>query len=121
MARMEVLQPFREAERQALAWWSLPHRQARGVRVLWRTADRIWGWAGDKAADYNRYTKRALLSGVIGATTLAWLGDDNGNMEEAEAFLDRRIENVMKWGNRLGRVKDAGGPWKIRREKTGNV
>ena len=104
MARLEALQPWREAERRAVAWWSRPFRVARGGRLLWRTADRIWDWAGDTATDYNRYTKRGLLSGVLASTTLAWLNDE----DSAPAFLDRRIENVMQWGRILGRIRKTG-------------
>ncbi len=104
MARLEALQPYREAERLAVAYWSRPFRVTRGGRLLWRTADRIWSWAGDTATDYNRYTKRGLLSGVLASTTLAWLNDE----DSAPAFLDRRIENVMQWGRLLGRIRKAG-------------
>ncbi len=104
LARLDALQPHREAERRAVVWWSLPFRAGRGGRILWRTADRIWDWAGDEATDYNRYTKRALLSGVLASTTLAWLGDE----DSAPAFLDRRIENVMQWGRVLGKIKKTG-------------
>jgi ubiquinone biosynthesis protein COQ9 len=104
LARLEALAPHREAERRAVVWRSLPLRAGRGGRILWRTADRIWNWAGDTATDYNRYTKRALLSGVLASTTLAWL-DDEGS---APAFLERRIENVMQWGRILGKIKKTG-------------
>jgi ubiquinone biosynthesis protein COQ9 len=104
MARLEVLQPYREAERLAVAYWSRPFRVARGGRQLWRTADRIWSWAGDTSTDYNRYTKRGLLSGVLASTTLAWLNDE----DSAPAFLDRRIENVMQWGRVLGKIRKSG-------------
>lgn len=103
--RLEALQPHREAVRAALAYWALPVRGVRAGGVVWRTADRIWQWAGDTATDYNRYTKRGLLCGVIGSTTLAWLGDDSGDMNATRDFLARRIENVMQMGRVLGRIK----------------
>lgn len=110
LTRLEVLRPWREAERLALRYWALPAHGARGTRVLWRTADRIWDWAGDTARDYNRYTKRALLCGVLGATMLAWLAEDGDAPPESVApFLDRRIENVMQCGRILGKLKGAGG------------
>lgn len=107
MARLRVLAPHREAVRAALSYWSMPPRGVRAGGVVWRTADRIWDWAGDTATDYNRYTKRGLLCGVIGSTTLAWLGDDGatGDMAATRAFLDRRIENVMQWGRFVGKIK----------------
>lgn len=107
MARFAVLQPWREAERRALACWAVPGRGAAGARVLWRTADTIWNWAGDTARDYNRYTKRGLLCGVIGSATLAFLGDDSEDMSVTGAFLDRRIDNVLQLGRLRGRTGNA--------------
>lgn len=105
MKRYEVLQPYKDAVRQSLQFWIVPTRKPRAVKITWRTADRIWDWAGDSATDYNRYTKRGLLSGVIAATTLAWLNDSSDDMEQTREFLDRRIENVMTIGKVVGRFK----------------
>ena len=105
LTRLEILQPHKEAVRQSLSYWALPFRHVTAGRIVWRTADKIWSWAGDAATDYNHYTKRGLLSGVIGATTLAWLDDLDVNMASTKAFLDRRIENVMKLGKIVGKVK----------------
>jgi ubiquinone biosynthesis protein COQ9 len=105
MTRIETLQPWREALRRAVTYWSVPTRAFQAGRLLWRSADAIWIWAGDTATDYNHYTKRALLSGVISTTTLAWLNDETGDLKRTEMFLDRRIENVMKLGKALGRLK----------------
>ncbi len=107
MARLEVLQPHKEAERMALAYWAVPVRGVRAARILWRSADRIWSWAGDTAKDYNRYTKRGLLSGVMGSTMLVFLDDDSEDMHITGEFLDRRIENVMQLGRILGKIKKA--------------
>lgn len=105
MTRIEILKPWREPLRLAMAYWAVPHRSLMAGRNVWRTADHIWVWAGDTATDYNHYTKRALLSGVITATTLAWLNDESDDLSDVEAFLDRRIENVMSLGKTIGRFK----------------
>ena len=104
-ARFEVLNSFKDAVNQSLHFWLWPTRKPRALKITWRTADRIWDWAGDTAADYNRYTKRGLLSGVIASTTLAWLNDDTQDMDKTKAFLDRRIENVMQLGKVVRSVK----------------
>ena len=105
MARYEWLNEHKEAERQALQYWVHPFRKMRAARIVWRTADRIWAWSGDQATDYNYYTKRSLLSGVIVSTSLAWLNDPSETMDNTASFLDRRIENVMQLGKALGRFK----------------
>lgn len=107
MARFEVLAPYKEAEKLALSYWSLPQRSIRAGKVLWGSADRIWDWAGDTAKDYNRYTKRGLLSGVMGSTMLVWIEDESEDMAVTSAFLDRRIENVMQLGRIIGKIKKA--------------
>ncbi len=45
----------------------------------------------------NWYTKRATLSGVYSSTVLYWLGDQSERHEATWSFLDRRIEDVMRF------------------------
>ena len=105
--RLDVLAPYKEAERLALALWARPFRKFEGMKLVWKTADVIWDWAGDTATDYNRYTKRTLLCGVITSTTLFWLGDTSANAVDTTGFLDRRIDNVLSIGKIVGRFKSA--------------
>ena len=105
IARYEWLKPHKEALRQSVQFWMVPTRKPRGAKIVWRTADRIWEWAGDTATDYNHYTKRGLLSGIIVSTTLFWLNDSSEHMDNTKSFLDRRIENVMQFGKIIGRIK----------------
>src|SRR3546814_10685041 len=71
---------------------ALPQNAATGLACLYRTVDAIWYAAGDRATDYNFYTKRALLAGVYSSTLLFWLNDKSENFAATWAFLDRRIE-----------------------------
>lgn len=106
-ARLEILGPHKEAERLAIAFWLRPMRKWEGVRLVWKTADVIWDWAGDTATDYNRYTKRGLLAGVLSATTLFWLNDTSAGHKDSWEFLDRRINDVLSIGKIVGRLKTA--------------
>jgi len=66
-------------------------------------------WAGDTATDFNFYTKRLLLSGVLGSTTLYWLEDRSPGGVDTHGFLDRRLADVLalpKLGERLRAVAD---------------
>ena len=65
-------------------------------RYLYKTVDLIWRRAGDKAVDFNFYSKRALLATVLSSTTLYWLDDKSENHAKTWEFLDRRISDVMK-------------------------
>lgn len=105
--RFECLEPYKEAERLAIAFWMRPFRKWEGARLVWKTADAIWNWAGDVSDDYNRYTKRGLLSGVIVTTTLFWLNDKSADNADTKAFLDRRIDNVLQIGKIVGKKKTA--------------
>jgi ubiquinone biosynthesis protein COQ9 len=82
-----------------------PANALSGPKGLWNAADAIWAALGDKSTDYNWYTKRMTLVAVLGSTLAAWMGSDD---EAAiDAFLDRRIENVMQFEKLKAQAKDA--------------
>lgn len=97
IARMEAIGPHEEAARRAMAKLSLPSSGAAGAKILWSAADTIWRAIGDTSTDVNFYSKRTVLSAVISTTLPIWLSDESAGKEEARAFLDRRIENVMQF------------------------
>ncbi len=95
--RLEIAGEHEEAVRRAAALFALPHNAAQGARLTWGTADTIWKIVGDNSEDYNWYTKRLTLSGVYSATLLYWLGDTSLDKEATWRFLDRRIDDVMRF------------------------
>ena len=95
--RLDAIAGQEEALRRALAIQAMPHNLARTLRIGWRSADRMWRLAGDTATDYNHYTKRALLAGIYSATLAVFLDDASEGKAATRAFLDRRIEGVMKF------------------------
>jgi ubiquinone biosynthesis protein COQ9 len=95
--RLETLAPYREALRRALAILALPRNAPHGASLAWRSADRIWRVAGDAATDFNHYSKRAILIGVYGSTSMVFLDDESEDLTETRAFLDRRIDEVMRF------------------------
>ena len=86
-----------EAARRAAGYLSVPGRQKLAADLLFQTAHHMWRWAGDTATDYNYYSKRLILSGVIASTRLYWFDDDSEDFGKTRAFLERRIENVMQF------------------------
>ena len=102
-ARLEAVAAHREAVRSGLSYFALPLNAAAGLTCLYRTVDAIWYAAGDKATDYNFYTKRALLAGVYSSTLLFWLNDKSEDSSATWAFLDRRIGEVLQVAGRLGK------------------
>ena len=95
--RLQVMGPAREAVRSALAILAMPQNAIPGLSIGWRSADRMWRLAGDDSTDFNHYTKRLTLSALYAATLLAWLDDDSEGWMETQAFLDRRIADVMRF------------------------
>ncbi len=87
----------REVTRRALALLSQPQHAALSARLLWQAADAMWRAAGDTATDYNHYTKRAILSAIYSATLLHWTQDDSEDFASTRAFIDRRIDGVMRF------------------------
>jgi ubiquinone biosynthesis protein COQ9 len=108
--RLQTLVPHREALRRALAMLALPRNAPKGAALAWRSADRIWRLAGDKASDFNHYSKRAILIGVYGSTTMIFLDDESEDLADTKAFLDRRIDDVMRFEKAKARWKSSSAP-----------
>jgi ubiquinone biosynthesis protein COQ9 len=105
LARLEALDGHEEAARRARARLLLPDAAAEGTHLLWATADTIWRAIGDTSTDVNFYTKRTILAGVFGSTLSAWLNESDAAKPDAQAFLDRRIQNVMDFEKTKAQLK----------------
>jgi ubiquinone biosynthesis protein COQ9 len=107
--RIQLMEGDREALRRALAILALPQNVALSARLAWRAADLMWRLAGDRAVDFNHYTKRLTLAGVYSSTTLVWLDDESEGHADTLSFLDRRIENVMQFEKLKAQFSPKGG------------
>jgi len=104
--RLEQTEPDKEAVRRALGHQAMPPQALQGALGLYRTVDAIWYAAGDTATDWNFYTKRALLAGVYASTLLYWLQDHSEGSEASWAFLERRIDDIMRIQKLRGRLDE---------------
>lgn len=95
--RLDAVAGCEEALRRALAIMAMPHNAPAALRTGWRSADIMWRLAGDTATDLNHYSKRAILASLYAATLAVFVGDTSEGKAETRAFLDRRIEGVMKF------------------------
>ena len=95
--RLDAVAGQEEALRRALAIMAMPQNAPASAKRGWQTADLMWRLAGDTATDYNHYTKRAILASLYGATLAVFVEEDSEGKAETKAFLDRRIEGVMKF------------------------
>ncbi len=103
--RLEQNRANKEAIRRALAWLAMPLHARRAVTLTAATVDAIWHAAGDGAADFSWYTKRATLAGVYNATLLYWLRDTSEDDAATLAFLDRRLADVARIGKLRQRLQ----------------
>jgi ubiquinone biosynthesis protein COQ9 len=95
--RLEAIRGCEEAASRALAIMAMPQNAPRALKLGWRSADAMWRLAGDTATDYNHYTKRAILAGVYAATLAVFVDDDSPEKAETRAFLDRRLDGIMRF------------------------
>jgi len=107
-ARIDYLRPHKEAARRAAAFLALPHNAPTGARLVWNASDEIWRAMGDPSTDFNFYSKRAILSGVLSSTMARWFADDSDDEGETKSFLRARIDNVMQFEKVKARVRDSG-------------
>ncbi|MSP42281.1 MAG: COQ9 family protein [Alphaproteobacteria bacterium] len=94
---LELLRPHREAVRRALAVQALPPNVPGALAQLYRTVDAIWRAAGDQSTDFNFYSKRAVLAAVVASIVTHWLGEGGTNAEAMDAFIERRVANVLQF------------------------
>jgi ubiquinone biosynthesis protein COQ9 len=97
LARVEAAATDEAAVRRLLGFLALPSHIPLAGRLLWESADCIWRWAGDTATDENHYSKRVILSGVLGPAIAIRLASGQA---AAEHYVFARIQDVMafeKW------------------------
>jgi len=107
--RLDAVAANREGLRRALVIMASPRHAARSFKLGWSSADAMWRLAGDTATDYNHYTKRLTLGGIYAATLSVFAADESAGQAETRAFLDRRIDGVMRFEKtkaRLTRPRD---------------
>lgn len=102
--RLQAVAEHREAVRRLLAFLALPGNGGAWAACTYRTVNVMWYAAGDTATDFNFYTKRGLLAAVYGATVLYWLTDNSEGAADTWAFVDRRIEGIMRFSRVQGRL-----------------
>ena len=96
-ARLDAAAADQDAAKRCAAFLALPTNADLGVKLAWESADHLWNWAGDTATDWNHYSKRVILSGILIPALTMRLFD---GPERADAFVAARIDNVMtfeKW------------------------
>ncbi|MGN3974249.1 COQ9 family protein [Tsuneonella sp. SYSU-LHT278] len=103
-ARLDAIAGREEALRRALAIMAMPQNVVRAGQLGWASADAMWRLAGDTATDYNHYTKRAILASIYAATLAVFVDDASEGKADTRAFLDRRIDGVLRFEKTKARL-----------------
>lgn len=98
MAWLEALAPNKEAVRRAAQRGFMPWGATAAIQRSWSVADMIWDAAGDTSTDYNRYTKRGLLSAALPPIVMGWLDHKMDEEAKTDELVTRQIERAMKTG-----------------------
>ena len=102
--RLDAIAHQKEALRRALAIMAMPQNVPRALQLGWHSADAMWRLAGDTATDYNHYTKRLTLGSIYAATLAVYVDDTSPDHADTRAFLERRIEGIMKFEKAKARL-----------------
>ncbi|XP_045192623.2 ubiquinone biosynthesis protein COQ9, mitochondrial-like isoform X2 [Mercenaria mercenaria] len=97
--RLRMITPYIEKWPQAMAMLALPQNAPEAFSNLLNLTDEIWFYAGDTSTDFNWYTKRLTLAGVYKATEVFMVQDKSVDYDETWQFLDRRMNDLNKFGN----------------------
>lgn len=106
--RIDRVVPCSESLRRALAIMASPRHVRQALRLGWASADAMWRLAGDTSADFNHYSKRAILAGIYAATLAVLVDDKSAGQAGTRAFLSRRIDGVMRFEKAKARFTGIG-------------
>ncbi|KAG0234054.1 Ubiquinone biosynthesis protein coq9, mitochondrial [Actinomortierella wolfii] len=111
LTRLGMVAPYIKRWPEALAIMGQPTNVPMSLDHLAKIADEIWYLAGDRSADMNWYSKRAMLMGIYSSTEIYMTTDKTQNFQATQAFLDRRFEDaaiVGKTANNLLQLAEFG-------------
>jgi ubiquinone biosynthesis protein COQ9 len=102
LAWLKALEPNREAVRRAVSRGMVPWNTGAALQRGWAVADFVWEAAGDTAEDYNRYSKRGLLTAILPPIVMYWL--DNPAEEDLAEYVSRRLAQASGVGRTAGKI-----------------
>ncbi len=104
--RLRIEGADREAVRRGAAFFALPQNAVTGARLIWDTADAIWTALGRQIGRPELVQQTGdAVGGLFGHRALL-AGDETPGHEATWAFLDRRIEDVMRFEKLKAQVRD---------------
>ena len=98
LSRLKASANYKSIIKTSLFFMAQPRNPYDAFNQLMKTSNRIWEIAGDTSSGGTFYSKRLILSGVYSSTLVHWLAKEDRSAKESEGFLDRRLEDVKKFG-----------------------
>lgn len=86
------------------SFFLLPENIIDGNCAAWQTCDHIWHYAGDKATDFNHYTKRGLLFSVYLAAKTYYFADESEGYEKTKIFIKDALDNIINIASLKNRI-----------------
>ncbi|MBN9543711.1 MAG: COQ9 family protein [Alphaproteobacteria bacterium] len=105
--KLEAAQPYKEILETGSSMLLIKDRKLL-LKQIWKESDETWRIIGDKALDFNYYSKRSLLYIVYTKTILFWFKDKSLNNSDTIAYMYKELDNTVKFGQMLGKFKDFG-------------
>lgn len=88
--KIDIIDQWKEAEKLAIQSTDFSSQ----LQYTASLSDKIWRWAGDTSTDYNFYTKRLILGGIMMSSQIFWLEDSSQSSEKTKEFIQNRIDET---------------------------
>jgi ubiquinone biosynthesis protein COQ9 len=103
MKRFELMLADMPALERGIGVLHHPKNWRKGLRRAYHDADQIWLAVGDTATDYNRYTKRILLSRILIHSMPVFIAN-TGDLDSVAKDVRKRLDRTVKIGGWLGKT-----------------
>ncbi|EDV25929.1 uncharacterized protein TRIADDRAFT_5066, partial [Trichoplax adhaerens] len=91
--RLRMIIPYMKKWPQAMGLMLMPENAPDALCSGAVMVDDIWYYAGDRSADFNWYTKRAILGKIYYATEVYMIRDKSEDYAKTWQFLDSRFHD----------------------------
>ena len=92
--RFEILNINKISIKKSMIFLANPSKQILSSKLIYKTVDYIWKLIGDKSADYNFYTKRAILASIYSLAIAIWVSENSKDLNKTFNFLNKSIMNM---------------------------
>ena len=95
--RILIANQNKEALRRSMALFSLPFLLLEGKKMIYNTSDVIWRIVEQEKKSPNKLSKRISLMYLYSTSLLFSIGDESSDLHETKSFIERSVNNFMKF------------------------